>query len=161
MKKVKPIIENSAICALEPLKQFYCDHCGLVISCPAYGTLRYERTRTGSLIERHHFGIYHTFCPINFSKMPKRILGNHRIGLESLIGPKGLLTLLGFLDSTNERGQFDSYNGEKSFTEALKRLQLPYYEQGRFLPGFDPSEASQNILEELLLEYNQKKLGTI
>lgn len=112
----------------EPLKQFYCDTCGRIIEDPSKGTLAWisNKDATGTFIcDDFHI------CHKNNNCRPHRECD---VELIHLAEGKGLNLLLSKIDCGiyfNQSYLKPGVGNFRSFTEILRRLYLPYYEEAR------------------------------
>lgn len=121
---------------LKPLEEFICDFCGEIIRTPAEGWLEWLVDPVSQ--KSYGFRIVH-----HATSSPRKLGGcyqySHRedvrdLQLNDFTGREGLARLLSFLDE----GPYHSpeYHGPevrdlREFTEILRRLEIPYYEEAR------------------------------
>jgi hypothetical protein len=109
---------------LEPLKQWLCDNCGLIIERAEEGWLEwYEDTESN---QSAGFRIVHhdTLCQYDSSKLDgknKSVSDGH---LQNFTGYDGFSILLGMFDYANLADNHE-------LTEIIRRIHLPNYEEAR------------------------------
>lgn len=117
----------------EPLKTWYCDVCQGKIEDVKRGYVIWKSTGSG----------YRSFKIIHQGKCD---LNSHpaSAALEDFIGSRGLTYLLSFLTQgpllTRSRSGTPSIEDFDEFTDLVRRVQTPYYEEARRLFGTEEVE---------------------
>jgi hypothetical protein len=122
---------------LKPLEQFICGTCGEIIQTPSEGYVLWLRNESD---KSYGFKIVHHSV---FS--PRKQNGNEdcytysatnpTLSLSQFVGDQGIVQITSFLD-TGPYHQ-ENYKGPevsdlREFTELIRRVQIPYYEEARF-----------------------------
>jgi hypothetical protein len=137
---------------MKPLEQFICDTCGEVINEPKDGCIEWKFNEDG---DRSEFLIVH-------HKTKSLLEGEngcyqHNDGmlpLENFLGARGIVQLTSFLDPGSYFGSdFESPDvlDIREYTELVRRLQIPYYEEARNYWGIAISEGHFDGANEVSL----------
>jgi len=143
--------------ALKPLKQWICDTCHELIESPKDGYVEWRMNRkTG---ETYDFRIVH-----HYPASPRKEEDDDTVGegcythsemnndLEQFLGVQGLIRMLAQLDIGPKHNPEFTRPGVvnvREWTEFVRRLQLPHYEEARFYfndPDFRADYADWNEL---------------
>ena len=127
---------------LQPLKQWICDRCGEVIKEPGHGWLEWLSENREEQYLHHGFKIVHykPYSPrkpegsCSFYDSPPQEQLKMDLPLSELIGLNGMVILLTFIDTGPFREE--PFYGPhvkdlREWTELVRRLMLPYYEEAR------------------------------
>lgn len=118
--------------ALLPLQQWFCDRCDNVIEKPEDGWLHWRNRDKG--VEEIEILHHLKASPRGGERgcYPKDM--DCDMHLETMLGARGLVDLLSMLDV----GEYHDKEGKnvgkvdvRNWTEIVRRLHLPYYEEGR------------------------------
>jgi hypothetical protein len=127
---------------LQPLNQWICDHCGKVIDKSEHGCLEWLSEKMEDQYLNHGFKLVHNkqHSPRNpesscyFYDIPPQEQLKMDLPLSDFIGVNGMVILLAFIDT----GPFleEPFCGPhvadlREWTELVRRLMLPYYEEAR------------------------------
>ena len=128
---------------LQPLKQWICDNCREVIEKPEHGWLEWLSERGERQNPYHGFKIVHhkPYSPRNpesscyFYDKPPQGQSKMDLPLNEFVGLHGMVHLLTFIDTGPFREE--PFYGPhvkdlREWTELVRRLTLPYYEEARF-----------------------------
>ena len=142
---------------LIPLKQWFCDTCGELISKPEDACLEWYLDRNTSA--ETGFRIVHAHQPA--CRYDERQLERDKKSLldlpfNTVIWPDGLGALLYVMEHT-------TFASVKDFIDIVRRLQVPYYEEARHYwqqaekDGlFDGSEYTMKALLSIINRYGEK-----
>ena len=144
---------------LEPLKQWICDGCGGLIESAKDGILEWISEES----KEHKYVIAHRISPYpdagHGCSPHEHLRGRQWRPLTNLVGSDGLAYLLFCLQNRVVNVQ--------ELLEIIRRLQIPYYEQGRLHwkdaiedgyldddAGADAADYSQPVLQDLVETYS-------
>lgn len=121
VEKLERVLRASNKIKLEPLKQWYCDHCGEIIKDVNAGWLEWLKDDRTNIEDR--FRIVHNDkkCIYNERLLSSKGLRTKDMHLDHYIGPDGLNNLLEIM----LRPIID----REELVKIIKRLHIPYYEQ--------------------------------
>ena len=146
---------------LIPLKQWYCDSCGEVISKPEDGWLEwYTDVKEFNNGKGYRIVHHEDHCMYDQHVMYKQKKSVSDMHLDYYMGPDGLVNLLSYID-------FDRVEKNSELVDIIRRLHVPYYEEARkyhpiaeaegFFSG--ENEASrylQNTSKHILKNFKQR-----
>jgi len=147
---------------LEPLKQFICDSCGELINKPEDGWWEYLSDTETNLVSG--FQIVHAGGPCYYDE---QALGqqNKMVGgmpLDHVLGSGFFGHMLNWLE-LSETKKIEERIEITDFTEIMRRLYLPYWEEARqyweqsYNDGFhDKCGFSENELISIIGEYGER-----
>ncbi len=146
---------------LKPLKQFICDECGELIKKPKDGWWEYIHDTETELVSG--FRIVHYGGPCYYS-VPALKRQNKMVGdmhLEHMLDSGAFGHMLHWLELSETKKIKEHFNISE-FTEIMRRLYLPYWEEARqyweraFSDGFhDQCCFSENDLLLIINEYEK------
>lgn len=112
---------------IEPLKQWICDTCGELISCPEDGFLEIGHGADGAITDMR---IVHHMKSSPRGNCYKGYSGT--IQLNHLIGEHGIVQLLSLLDPGEDFCDYrPRVENVRKYAEIFRRLSVPYYEEAR------------------------------
>lgn len=161
---------------LTPLTQWQCDTCGQVIKSPKDGYIEWLNDRKDPAMN-HDFRIVH-HGPVSPLKPPRNCYkydqyeGRNDVSIDRFLGSEGFARLLGFLDP----GEYlePEYCGPRvnirDFTELVRRLHVPHYEEARLYWGRASEEGwfegmhqgntfGPDLLKRLVEEFSEESEG--
>jgi hypothetical protein len=146
---------------LEPLKQWICDSCGELINKPEDGWWEFLNDRKTNLVSG--FRIVHHRKQCMYDDKSLRSEGK-RVGdleLDHMLTSGGFGHMLQWLE-LSETGKIDERIEITEFTEIMRRLYLPYWEEARqyweqsYKEGFhDKCGFSEGDLKNIIAEYGE------
>lgn len=108
---------------LLPLVQFVCDSCGGTIE-PGHGRLEWlEHDHVARSLRIVHHG--------ESCQSPPQQQGRRELPLDDFAGPDKLASLYGFISVAPNGENTATPEHQEEFTEILRRLTMPYYEEAR------------------------------
>ena len=108
---------------LLPLVQFVCDSCGGTIE-PGHGRLEWlEHDHVARSLRIVHHG--------ESCQVPPRHQDRRELPLDDFVGPEKLASLYGHVSVAPDREGTATPENMEEFTEILRRLTMPYYEEAR------------------------------
>jgi hypothetical protein len=121
--------------ALLPLQQWFCDRCGDVIEKPEDGWVHWSEDKKGV----HTIEILHhlTASPRGGGKSTQGCYPSPMdcdMHLQVMLGPGGLAHLLSMVDVGAYHDEDGTSVGKvdlRNWTEVVRRLHIPFYEEGR------------------------------
>ena len=115
---------------LKPLEQWCCDTCGDVIDGPTNGCVEWHTTHRTNTVSG--FRIVHRSSKCTYRSIELATLGrtSSLLPLLDALNPSGLGHMLGLLEEAVKEGSVRE-EALSEFVEALRRLQIPYYEEAR------------------------------
>ena len=138
---------------LIPLQQWICDSCGVLIEKPRDGWFEWyegknDHAATGFRIVHHSQS-----CMYNDQEMNRQNKSVMDLNLTDVIGIDGLSNRISMVDH-------DTFRDIKEFTEMLRRLYIPNYEEARQYWSqarnegfFDGNEHMQSSLLQIINDY--------
>jgi hypothetical protein len=115
---------------LKPLKQWYCDSCRKIISCPEDGWFEWYSYNNNSIIAGFRIVHHQIKCQYN----EKGLLLNNKqlrdLNLTDILGEDGLGFLLLLIEESETGGE--KLENINEILEIIRRTSIPYWEQARF-----------------------------
>jgi len=146
---------------LKPLKQFICDSCGKLIEKPKDGWWEYLHDRKTELVSGFRIVHYGGPCYYNVQALGRKNISVGDMHLEHMLRSSGFGNMLHWLELSEKKKIDDQFNISE-FTEIMRRLYLPYWEEARqyweraFSDGFhDKCGFSENDLLQIINEYEK------
>lgn len=136
---------------LSPLKQFYCDTCGQLIERPEDGYAEYKIEAKNVDYVYTDFIIVHHLIKLPLGGRSGCYQYDCSVDLPSLLGDIGKVRLLSLLDpgSFHFEEYYKRVEDIRGWTELFKRLQIPYYEEGRLYLNRAFSDGSYDGVNEI------------
>jgi hypothetical protein len=115
------LLSDSKKIELEPLKQWYCDHCGEIIDCADNGWLEWLKEIDGDREDKFRIVHHDEKCMYNDKNLFRQGYLTRDMHLNHYVGPDGLNNLLEIMT----RPGMD----QAEVIKIIRRIHVPYYEQ--------------------------------
>jgi len=146
---------------LKPLKQYICDSCGKLIEKPEDGWWEYLHDTKTDLVSGFRIVHHRVQCMYRGQELrhKNKMVGD--LDLNSMLASGGFGHMLHWLELSETR-KLSLRIEITEFTEIMRRLYLPYWEEARqyweqaFSEGFhDKCGFSENDLKSIIAEYGE------